>query len=173
MSPFADDNIRGQKAYAEGNYARALRWHTKALMVDPNNYQLLCHRSQVFRALGEIENALADAEKASALNPEDYLSHYHVGLTYFALGKLEASKRAFARSLAREPRRIVHIRLAEVQEQLRIDAMKSLQSHPQDGSFGNHFSRGPNFGNLLIPEARSRKGSLNGPDESAPGPSEG
>eukprot|EP00959_Pyramimonas_sp_CCMP1952_P271028 5666379-Pyramimonas_sp.AAC.1 len=79
-------------------------------------------RAEVFRVLGEFQNALDDAVKATVVNPTDSQAQYQVGLTHFALGDLKASEEALLKSLELRPREIVQVRLAEVQEQLRIDA---------------------------------------------------
>mmetsp|Transcript_26418 Transcript_26418/g.57367 ORF Transcript_26418/g.57367 Transcript_26418/m.57367 type:complete len:487 (+) Transcript_26418:145-1605(+) len=132
----SDEERQGKRAYDQGKYPEALVCFTRALKASPGDTGLLCKRAEVFRALREFQNALDDATRAIEVNPADSHAHYELGLTHFGLGDLEASVQALERSLSLSPREIVRIRLAEVREQLKIDANRrsSQTSQADDGA---------------------------------------
>ncbi|KAF5838473.1 hypothetical protein DUNSADRAFT_2802 [Dunaliella salina] len=59
----------GNKYFGEGQWSQAKDLYTQAIAVDPHNAVLYSNRSAAAIQLGELEDAIKDADKAVSLKP--------------------------------------------------------------------------------------------------------
>src|SRR5262249_20754936 len=71
-----------------GKYAEAIRYHTAALSLRPDNPGVLLNRANALRGAGELEAAIADLQRVIVLAPQYAMAHNNLGLALKALGKL-------------------------------------------------------------------------------------
>lgn len=82
---------------AQTYYYEAAEIFSQILMLEPFNYEVLCHRGHVYIGLRAYKLAAADFEMALRIAPEDWDSLYHIGLCYYLLGDYETAQGYYAR----------------------------------------------------------------------------
>lgn len=80
-----------------GYYREAGECYSKAIVLDPFNWEFYRHRAHRFLSCGLFADGAADFTIASRLNPEDWNVWYHLGLSYFLLGMYEKAHWAYTR----------------------------------------------------------------------------
>lgn len=76
---------RGLTKIELGNYKGAMEDYTKAIKLEPNNYDAYLGRGKVGRLLKDYNNSIKDYTKAIELNPNDYKGYAGRGTSKFEL----------------------------------------------------------------------------------------
>ena len=86
---------KGLLLAALGYYREAGECYSKAISIDPFNWEYYRHRAHRFVSCGLFADGVADFTIASRLNPKDWNVWYHLGLSYFLLGMYEKADEAY------------------------------------------------------------------------------
>jgi ADP-ribosylarginine hydrolase len=70
----------GNSAFKSGKLTSAIVEYTKCLELEPTNHIVLSNRALTYYKLGELENALKDAQMSISINQEYPKSFYHAGV---------------------------------------------------------------------------------------------
>lgn len=90
----------GQKAYAQGDHARAAELFTKAIELDPDHAGAYLGRGMIYWRLMKHEQAVPDLTRAIELQPELILAYYFRGASRISLHKYEEGIADFTRVTA-------------------------------------------------------------------------
>ncbi|GBC07944.1 hypothetical protein RclHR1_00780024 [Rhizophagus clarus] len=82
-----------------GKYKEAVRYFTKANIIDPENIHNLNKRAIAYFILQEYNKALIDLGKVIQLDPSNSLAYYNKGLIYYTIGNIEDALVAFKKCL--------------------------------------------------------------------------
>jgi tetratricopeptide (TPR) repeat protein len=89
-------NDRGRSADMAQNFASAIDYHTKALLLFPTDPTVLCSRAAAYYRLGDYNNALSDADAAVLSGgPHLALGWYWLGTTLYKHGDRKGSMDAY------------------------------------------------------------------------------
>jgi hypothetical protein len=91
-------------AARRGDAARAFEFASRALALDPSSAEVLSNRGAALRALGRVDEALADYDRALALAPASADAHNNRGVALAAMARWQEARDAYDRALAINPR---------------------------------------------------------------------
>lgn len=83
-----------------GYYREAAECYSRAIAINPFNWEYYRHRAHRFVSCGYFADGAADFTIASRLNPNDWNVWYHLGLSYFLLGMYDKADWAYTRCAA-------------------------------------------------------------------------
>ena len=83
-----------------GYYREAAECYSRAIAINPFNWEYYRHRAHRFVSCGYFADGAADFTIASRLNPNDWNVWYHLGLSYFLLGMYAKADWAYTRCAA-------------------------------------------------------------------------
>ncbi len=95
--------LKGQYAMRQLRYAEADTCFTKAIRVQPNNYEYYLARALARNGYNRFGNAMADYDKVIAMVPEHFVAHYNRGLLRALIGDLNRAVEDFSFVLGKEP----------------------------------------------------------------------
>ena len=93
----------GDAAFRTGNCASAVGEYTAALADDPHNATLLSTRSVSRLRSGDMQGALADAQRCRQLRPRWAKAHFRLGSALHALQRFEEAAQALFEGVQLEP----------------------------------------------------------------------
>lgn len=137
------DHIRrGDRAYDEGDFERALDEYGKAIELDPSNAVPYNNRGYLYDDLKEYEKAIEDYTKAIELD-QDYAAAYsNRGASYYELMQYEQAVEDCKKAIALEPNNATFynnlgtIYSALSQHERAIEQyMKAIKIEPNDADF--------------------------------------
>jgi tetratricopeptide (TPR) repeat protein len=86
-------NISGDKLYNHGDISGAVREYEKALILDPNNINVLNSLGVCRASLGQLEQAIESFQKVLTLSADDFMASFNLG---FAYARLKMAEKAMA-----------------------------------------------------------------------------
>jgi tetratricopeptide (TPR) repeat protein len=89
---------------ASGDYSKAERHYTRAILLDPSMFQAYFSRGLLRMKAGYIEDALKDFEETVRISPSMRGAYIQKGLANQKLGKVEQSHRDFENAATMDPR---------------------------------------------------------------------
>ena len=96
--------IRGYWKHRAKDLEGARADYTRALEINPSNFEAFDYRADLWVELGNDERALADYEQAIRLDPAYAAAYYSRGLIFERRGEIENARDAYRQSLAAPPR---------------------------------------------------------------------
>jgi len=94
---------KGNKEYANGNFAEAVKSYTKAIDVDPTNHLYFSNRSAAYAGILNWNKALEDGVKCIEVKSDWAKGYFRKGLAEFELKKYDAAVATLKQGLAVEP----------------------------------------------------------------------
>lgn len=85
------------------NFDKAIDEFTKAVLLDPNNYQAYYNLGVAYSKLNKYEDALNSYKQAVTLNPEDPNNYYNIAVCLSSLNKIDEAKAYFLTALSKKP----------------------------------------------------------------------
>jgi tetratricopeptide (TPR) repeat protein len=82
-------NISGDKLYNHGDVNGAIREYEKALVLDPDNINVLNSLGVCRANLGQLEQAIESFLRVLTLTPDDFIASFNLGFAYVRLGMVE------------------------------------------------------------------------------------
>jgi len=89
--------LRGLRLAKLGYYREATECFSRAIVIDPFQWEYYRHRAHRFLSCRLFADAAADFTIASRLNPNDWNVWYHLGLSWFLLRDYEQADAAYKR----------------------------------------------------------------------------
>eukprot|EP00742_Colponemidia_sp_Colp-10_P001888 GILJ01002019.1.p1 GENE.GILJ01002019.1~~GILJ01002019.1.p1 ORF type:complete len:370 (-),score=49.89 GILJ01002019.1:251-1360(-) len=89
----------GNKAFAAGDYAEALRQYTSAIAEDENNAILYSNRAAANLKLGHFQDALNDAKKCTELSPTTPKGYFRLGEALRLLNRPQEALSAYKQAI--------------------------------------------------------------------------
>lgn len=108
-SPLAQ---KAHKCYQQGDFVKSIALFKEALAEEPHSSILHQALGNVYKAAGQLPDALQHYQESLKYNPHDWSCYYHIGLLYNKINEPTQAIAMFKRALDRAPGRI------EVQSQL-------------------------------------------------------
>jgi len=99
----ADAKMRGNEAFAKGDYAGATYLYGIAVFVFPRDATLFANRSLCWLRLGDGKNALSDAQQCRMIRPHWSKAWYREGAALKLLKNYKGAADAFAEALKLDP----------------------------------------------------------------------
>ncbi len=96
-------NISGDDLFNQGRISEAVAEYEKALVIDPQETNVLNSLGVCYGHLGQMELARDNFEKAVSAAPADHMAHYNLGLALMSLGRTEAARPSLEKSLQLSP----------------------------------------------------------------------
>lgn len=93
----------GNEAFGRGEFAAAVKAFDKAIRLTPKNHVLYSNRSGAHASLGNVAEALSDAEKCIKLSPTWPKGHSRKGAALILCGRYKEAMLAYKRGLEIEP----------------------------------------------------------------------
>lgn len=93
----------GNNYYDIGEYAKAVKYYNRALVIDASNVDVRVDMGAAYFALGQHDKALEAFKLATQLNPDHAMAWYNMGVVYKAKGDIPNLKFAWGRFLAIQP----------------------------------------------------------------------
>eukprot|EP01006_Ploeotia_vitrea_P029756 TRINITY_DN62232_c0_g1_i1.p1 TRINITY_DN62232_c0_g1~~TRINITY_DN62232_c0_g1_i1.p1 ORF type:complete len:187 (+),score=16.62 TRINITY_DN62232_c0_g1_i1:89-649(+) len=98
---------RGNTAFAEKQYKKAIHYFSRGIELDPTNEVFYSNRSAAHCFEGNFEQAVADAKKAIELKPNWQKGHGRLGNAYQGMKKYDEAIAAFSKALELDPNNTV------------------------------------------------------------------
>lgn len=98
------------KAYDEahkGNHAKAVKYYSKAIELDPEDIDAYNNRGNAYRALNKFEKAITDYSKVIELDSENVDAYNNRGISYHDLKKFKEAIRDYNKAIELEPSSVV------------------------------------------------------------------
>ncbi len=96
-------NISGDALYAQGRISEAVAEYERALLLSPQETNVLNSLGVCFGHLGQMDRALEYFERALKAAPDDYMAHYNLGYALMAKGRLAEARSRLEKSLELRP----------------------------------------------------------------------
>ncbi|KAL2155876.1 hypothetical protein VTH82DRAFT_618 [Thermothelomyces myriococcoides] len=128
----------GNKFFKAGDYAHAIEFYTKAVVLQPNSATYLGNRAAAYMSAGRYNEALADCKRAVDLDPQNPKILLRLARIYTGLGQPEEAIATFgrihpapsAKDMAPAKEMLRHLRAA--QQALEDGTAASMVLHPLD-----------------------------------------
>ncbi|MDP2438694.1 MAG: tetratricopeptide repeat protein [archaeon] len=133
---------RGNQLFKDGDLKGALEAFTEAISHDGSNEVFYSNRSAVQRALGALEDAVADAQKAIELKPDWVRGHARAAAAYQQLGDLDTAKKAYEQALRCDPNDQVSAKGLQDLERAESTAAAAMGEGPAGGNEEGDFTMG-------------------------------
>jgi tetratricopeptide (TPR) repeat protein/tRNA A-37 threonylcarbamoyl transferase component Bud32 len=99
---------RGNDAYSEGDYQRAIANYTQAITLQPDDDTAFNNRGASYKAQGDYQRAIADYTQAIKLNPHDAAdTFYNRGTIYKAQGDYQRAIADYTQAIKLNPHNAV------------------------------------------------------------------
>ncbi|MBA4391945.1 MAG: hypothetical protein C0407_00165 [Desulfobacca sp.] len=82
-------NISGDKLYNHGDVTGAIREYERALVLDPNDINVLNSLGVCRANLGQLEQAIESFLRVLTLSPDDFIASFNLGFAYVRLEMIE------------------------------------------------------------------------------------
>lgn len=132
----AEDTLKmkGNKAFAEKNYPKALEMYNAAIEEDQKDEKLYSNRAATFLEMKDFPKALEDANSAISIAPEWPKGYLRRGLAYLELLRYPEAKEAFTEGLVKDPKDASLTKaaneLASLLDELKITESELNKSNP-------------------------------------------
>lgn len=93
---------KGNKAFQQQNYAKALEFYSEAILAEPNEKSLYSNRSATYAAMKNFVKALEDGDKVVELDPDWPKGHFRRGNALEALLRYQEAHEAYKTGLAKD-----------------------------------------------------------------------
>lgn len=133
---------KGNKAFASGDFARALEQYSRALELDASQHAILSNRSATYGALRNFTKALEDAEAAIKLKADWPKGYLRKGQALEGLLQYQEAHAAYKQGLALDGNdallKKAEADMAQLIEELRLDAAAAT-TESKDNPDGDKF----------------------------------
>lgn len=136
---------RGDRAYDEGDFRKALNEYSKAIKLDPGNTAAYNNRGYVYDELEQYEKAIADYTKAIEINQSYATAYSNRGASYYELKQHESAVKDCIKAIELKPNNATfHNNLGTVycelnQHDKAIEQYtKAIEIEPNDTDFYNN-----------------------------------
>ncbi|MBR8830120.1 MAG: Chaperone protein DnaJ [Chroococcopsis gigantea SAG 12.99] len=85
------------------NYPAAIDHYTRALKIDPRQWQLYLKRAEAYYRIYNYGNVLEDCRQVLQLNPTCFEAYYYLGLSRQRLGYTQSAIEAYGRGISLKP----------------------------------------------------------------------
>ena len=96
-------NISGDALFAQGRISEALAEFERALLLEPDEPNVLNSLGVCHGHLGQMNQAMAHFERALAAAPQDFMAYYNLGYALMAQGRLAEAKTRLEQGLELNP----------------------------------------------------------------------
>jgi len=96
-------NVIAASFNAIGKFPEAAEAFSRAVKIEPENYESLNNLGNVLRELGKFDESSATLKKAIALNPQFFQAHYNLGMVYGVLEQFENAEQSFLAAIKIKP----------------------------------------------------------------------
>ena len=93
-------NIIGASYAGKNEHQKALTFYQKAIVLDPNNFELLNNIGKSQLALKLFEEAEKNFEESIKINPNNYDSYFNLGIVNFHQDKLNQSLENYLKAIS-------------------------------------------------------------------------
>ncbi len=83
---------RGNLAFREGDFNKAVELFSQSLTLDSTNYKILTNRSLCYASLGKWSNSVADAKSAIALHPQYEKANFRLVKALIEMSKYKEAR---------------------------------------------------------------------------------
>lgn len=90
---------KGNAAFKDGKWEEAIRYYTRSIKVDPNDYLCLANRSAAHMRRGAYDDALKDAEKSIKIKPKYAKGHVRKAAALHAMKRYDEEVAAIKEGL--------------------------------------------------------------------------
>ena len=94
---------RGINDLKNYDFQKAIENFDKAIAINPNGFEALAYRADIYSIIGDDKNAMEYAQKAISLNPTDAYSNFIMGALYCSSDK-EKAKNYLTKSIRYNPK---------------------------------------------------------------------
>jgi tetratricopeptide (TPR) repeat protein len=91
-------NISGDRLYERGKLKEAVAEFQRALILDPNNVNVINSLGVCYAQRGKLEEAVTEFLRVTSLKPSDFMGQYNLGCALLSLGREDEAEQAFNRS---------------------------------------------------------------------------
>lgn len=95
--------FKGNQAFKQNNYQKAIEYFTKALEFDPDDHVFYSNRSACYATVGEYNKALEDAVMCCEIRPDWVKGYTRKALAEFYLGNYPDAINTYKKALEIEP----------------------------------------------------------------------
>lgn len=114
--------LQGNTAFQAGQYKEAIELYSHSIRSDPSSAFAYCNRSFAHLKMGNVVEAVADAEEAVNLQPNSYKAYYRLGMALIARGgyrrALDSLRRASALAVEDAEKETIKVALAKCESRL-------------------------------------------------------
>lgn len=114
--------LQGNNAFQAGQYKEAIELYSHSIRANPTSAFAFCNRSFAHLKLGNVVEAVADAEEAVNLQPSSYKAYYRLGMALTARGDyrraLDSLRRADALASEDAEKETIKVALAKCESRL-------------------------------------------------------
>ncbi len=96
-------NVSGDELFGQGRLREAIREYEKALLLSPQEPNVLNSLGVCYGHLGQAEKALEFFQRALAASPQDFMAHYNLGYALMGQGRLAEARQNLEQSLSLSP----------------------------------------------------------------------
>jgi len=93
----------GGKLAEAGKHSEAIETFKKALVLDPQQANIMGNMAESYRTLGNLDEALETYKKAIAISPNDGILYTNMGVVLDKMGKTAESQEAFKKASSLNP----------------------------------------------------------------------
>ncbi len=105
---------KAHKCYQQGDFLKSITLFKEALATEPHSSILHQALGHVYKAAGQLPDALQHYQESLKYNPHDWSCYYHIGLLYNKINEPLQAISMFKRALDRAPGRLeIHSQLAQ------------------------------------------------------------
>lgn len=149
----------GNKAFAAGDHATAIKHFSDAIALDPNNHVLYSNRSASYASIKDYAKALEDGTKTVELKPDWAKGYGRKAAAYHGLGDSDNAIKTYEEGLKIEPgNKTLESGLRQVEESYAAQASSGLSSIFQGDVFSkiqanpkiSHFLHNEGFRQKII-----------------------
>jgi tetratricopeptide (TPR) repeat protein len=96
-------NVSGDELFGQGRLREAIRDYEKALLLSPQEPNVLNSLGVCYGHLGQADKALEFFQRALAASPQDFMAHYNLGYALMGQGRLAEARQNLEQSLSLSP----------------------------------------------------------------------
>ncbi|CAO0822765.1 Tetratricopeptide repeat protein [Desulfarculales bacterium] len=96
-------NISGDELFGQGRLREAIREYEKALLLSPQEPNVLNSLGVCYGHLGQADKALEFFQRVLTVAPQDFMAHYNLGYALMSQGRLAEARHNLEQSLRLSP----------------------------------------------------------------------
>ena len=126
---------------AQGDYEKALKYNTRAIRNDPDNYNLKRDRCSIILDMGRNKDAIAAAKSISGIHDDDPLPNFVTSTALFRMGRYDEALSAIKKALKSDSKHASshhHMGLILMCKKKSKDALKCLETAHELDSQNTH-----------------------------------